>query len=566
MTALDRAFIKAYRPQEARGQRDLPSPQDPAVLSAASGSGSAMLPSAVSFAANRASSTASATSQGTHKRNSVMAALEQPIQAPRAAGPGSQRDSATHLDFHPRHIPSNATPAGSAMDEGLPFEKADIDNARFPNGYPNIVPMPNDNTAASQSPFALSETETIHPQQPKPPAMHFGDYSHGVQSSHVPNTTLSEYMRLRDEELRRNEAESLSNNSPLSDTQSSDPVYQTPPQTKVSGLYNPITPDSSSQNWNSQPSAATSAVMGESGVDITSPFMAPAESQPLSTFTASTSSALGTAWPAGQPQAASRPIAVPTESEDSRPRTMPEIPLPEDLLPSFSDNSVEAEPKAWQVQQIEQFAWPQVCRRLMAKASGELELLVDALLEAVQRGQRVLAISGWHRAEGATTLLLCAARRLAERGVKPVLIDADLDRPRLAKRLGVTAEMGWENLPDVSALDHVMVEAAATNIALAPACEPSFDSDITDLNNAHLENCLAALQQQYDIVLVDLGPLERVNIPLGSSTGGSFQGVDAVVLVRDQRLTSQAQLHQIHEQMTAGGAVIIGIVENFAEA
>ena len=60
--------------------------------------------------------------------------------------------------------------------------------------------------------------------------------------------------------------------------------------------------------------------------------------------------------------------------------------------------------------------------------------LADALVAINARGQKVLALGGWYRGEGATTLLLCAARRLVERGIRPVLVDADVRRPRLAKR------------------------------------------------------------------------------------------------------------------------------------
>ena len=80
----------------------------------------------------------------------------------------------------------------------------------------------------------------------------------------------------------------------------------------------------------------------------------------------------------------------------------------------------------------------------MARAAEELDRLADALLAAGRQGQKVLAIGGCRRGEGATTLLLCAVRRLAERGIKPVLVDADLGRPRLAKRLGVQPQFGWD--------------------------------------------------------------------------------------------------------------------------
>ena len=100
---------------------------------------------------------------------------------------------------------------------------------------------------------------------------------------------------------------------------------------------------------------------------------------------------------------------------------------------------------AWQV---DRFTWPRICRRLVARAAEEFNRLADALLAANARGQKALAIAGCCRGEGATTLLLCAARRLAERGIKLILVNADLNRPRLAKRLGVQPQSGWNETSD----------------------------------------------------------------------------------------------------------------------
>ena len=56
--------------------------------------------------------------------------------------------------------------------------------------------------------------------------------------------------------------------------------------------------------------------------------------------------------------------------------------------------------------QVDQFTWPRLCRRLIARAAGELDRLADALLAANSQGQKVLAVAGCRRGEGATTLLL----------------------------------------------------------------------------------------------------------------------------------------------------------------
>jgi Mrp family chromosome partitioning ATPase len=218
---------------------------------------------------------------------------------------------------------------------------------------------------------------------------------------------------------------------------------------------------------------------------------------------------------------------------------------------------------------VEEFSWPRLCRRLVAQAPDELNRLADALLTLSAQGTKVLAIGGWHRSEGATTLLLCAARHLAERGVKTVLIDADLRRPRLAKRLGVQPRSGWDQFAadgQQAPLEQVLVEATANHLTLAPACEPSDDGEPPAVDRPRLTACIDILRRNFDVVLVDLGPLEHVGLWTGTPADGSFEGIDAVVLVRDERLTSPEQVSVIRDQLSASGAAVAGIIENFAAA
>ena len=244
------------------------------------------------------------------------------------------------------------------------------------------------------------------------------------------------------------------------------------------------------------------------------------------------------------------------------------VPQADDLAtpsPTFSATDAPLEPlalrPAWQV---DEFTWPRACRRLIARAAEELDRLADALLAINAQGQKVLALGGWYRGEGATTLLLCAARRLVERGIKPVLVDADVRQPRLAKRLGLQPQCGWgEVTPECTSLAQAIVESTGNNIAVLPFCEPSAELDPPAADYTRLSGCIESLRDHYDMVLVDLGPLENSDVRDGLSRGGSLRGVDAVVLVRDHRTTSQERLGEIQQQLAEAGITLAGIIENF---
>ena len=199
----------------------------------------------------------------------------------------------------------------------------------------------------------------------------------------------------------------------------------------------------------------------------------------------------------------------------------------------------------------------------MARAAEEFDRLADALLAANARGQKVLAMTGCCRGEGTTTLLLCAARRLAERGVKLVLVDADLSRPRLAKRLGVELQSGWNETPgeDATFLGNAVVESAANNLALAAIREPADEQKRGDWSR--LAGCLDTLKNHYEMVLVDLAPLESIESVgefLSRTVGGK---IDGILLVRNPRITSEARLAAEQEHLNSSGVALAGLIENF---
>ena len=169
---------------------------------------------------------------------------------------------------------------------------------------------------------------------------------------------------------------------------------------------------------------------------------------------------------------------VPVAAQASRPRrpadraSRPRPSGGKDCRRSATVDDRESPPRAefkpaWQV---ERFTWPRICRRLIGRAADELDRLADALLTANAGGQKVLAIAGCRQGEGATTLLLCAARRLAERGVKAVLVDADRPGPGWPSVWACSRSSAGttDRRTRPGRLDQAVVEATANNLALVP--------------------------------------------------------------------------------------------------
>jgi protein-tyrosine kinase len=210
--------------------------------------------------------------------------------------------------------------------------------------------------------------------------------------------------------------------------------------------------------------------------------------------------------------------------------------------------------------QVDSFAWPSGCARLGLDAAEQIGQLAAALRTASVQGQRVVAITGCHRGDGCTTLLLCAARRLAEQDLRVVLVDADFDNPLLARRLGLLPEFGWEAvLAGHSPLDEVAIDSVQDRLAIVPLCgslPAAADAD-------DRPTPLSVLGEHSHLGLVDLGPFGD-HVAGGS---GPFETVvnwiDAVVLVHNVGSTSPADLERTRGRVQAAGLTELGITENF---
>jgi Mrp family chromosome partitioning ATPase len=214
--------------------------------------------------------------------------------------------------------------------------------------------------------------------------------------------------------------------------------------------------------------------------------------------------------------------------------------------------------------QVDHFAWPKVCQRLESIAALELSRLAETLLAATKQGMKVAGLGSGQRGEGATTLLLCAARQLVARNVKVVLVDADLGEPQLAKRLGLLPQLGWE---DVAAgrqpVDEVLVESAADNLAVLPLCGPLDISEISYASQRIMAESLETLRKNYDLVLMDLGPLDSPQ-SLGDLTNGGLNcRIDAVAIVHKAGKVLATCQPAVRQSLTSAGVTVVGVIENF---
>lgn len=224
--------------------------------------------------------------------------------------------------------------------------------------------------------------------------------------------------------------------------------------------------------------------------------------------------------------------------------------------------------------QVDRYFWPAAVIRLCQVAEGPLDAVIDMVAFEAAQGRNVVGVGHCRSGDGATTLLLCLARRLADHGVKVAIVDADWRSPCLARRLGVLAEAGWDDAWSRGVpLVELVIESAHDRLALVPRQEarglsPDGKGKLASASRApggqaetvSLQAVVAELRPHYDVVLVDLGHCGK-NVPM-LAAAGQRAWIDRVILVRNQRRPRPAEFAQAVRQLRSLG-IDVAVVDNF---
>ncbi len=246
--------------------------------------------------------------------------------------------------------------------------------------------------------------------------------------------------------------------------------------------------------------------------------------------------------------------------ETAGPDAFPE-PTAETESPSGKVPPPPAAPSAFRPQwEVDQFQWPAAVDMLIEEYADWLTGVLDRLASHEEPSSPVTAVTGYARGEGRTTLTLALARLAASRGLSVILVDGDHDAPQVAQQLGLSFNAGWdERADDSSSLAGVAIQSLEENLAVLPL-KPR-DSAKPDPDRQPTTSAIAALSADYDLVLVDVGPMfsavrhwfDREEQP----------AIDGVLVIRDLRSVTDQQLDDVLQRLASREIPVVGIAENF---
>lgn len=184
-------------------------------------------------------------------------------------------------------------------------------------------------------------------------------------------------------------------------------------------------------------------------------------------------------------------------------------------------------------------------------------LRTSLLLSRAAERPRTLLFTSAIRDEGKTATAVNTAIMFAQMGLKTVLIDADLRRPRCHKVLSVERDFGLAEVltGHVTLADVVRRTTTAHCSFVSSGSLPPNPAEL--LGSAKMREIIDQLRGDFDCVIFDSPPVMPVTDAVLLA-----QAVDGVVLVVDSQKTAKNLIREVRSKLVNFQAKILGVVLN----
>jgi polysaccharide biosynthesis transport protein len=185
-------------------------------------------------------------------------------------------------------------------------------------------------------------------------------------------------------------------------------------------------------------------------------------------------------------------------------------------------------------------------------------LRTSLLLSNLGAPPKVIMITSALPQEGKTTTSINCAVVLAQKGIRVLLIDADLRRPSIHKTLGMGPRSGLSNvLTGSTTLDQAITRSPVLpNLNILPAGTPP-PNPAELLASSNMRDVLDQMSKEYDHIVIDTPPTLSVTDAVVLSPRA-----DAIVLVIRSGQTTKQALRRSRDILTQVNAKVSGVLLN----
>ncbi|MCP4080734.1 MAG: hypothetical protein P8J91_01330 [Pirellulaceae bacterium] len=211
---------------------------------------------------------------------------------------------------------------------------------------------------------------------------------------------------------------------------------------------------------------------------------------------------------------------------------------------------------AWEV---DYFRWPRLARRLLQTHQELFDQIGDQVLGDLQSTRSRIGVCSTFQREGKTTLATCLARWSALQGKRTLLIDADIERPKMTLMCGLSLTFGWQSLleTDIPASE-AMVRSVESGLVFMPSrvnTQPLISNKSID----RLSMITFQMKYEFDVVVVDMGTIDNI-CAYGDP---DMDVVDAMLVTRDPSRTSLGQVMDTRRVLENQGVKKSYVAQNF---
>jgi polysaccharide biosynthesis transport protein len=185
-------------------------------------------------------------------------------------------------------------------------------------------------------------------------------------------------------------------------------------------------------------------------------------------------------------------------------------------------------------------------------------LRTSLLLSSLGAPPKVIMVTSARPQEGKTTTAINSAIVLAQKGVRVLLVDADLRRPGVHKTLGLGPRSGLSNVLTGSATleQTIVVSPVLPSLFILPAGTPP-PNPAELLASTNMKEVLDELREQFDHVVVDTPPTLSVTDAVVLSPR-----MDAIILVIRSGQTTKQALRRARDILMQVNAHVTGVLLN----